>query len=554
MISSKRYAKAAVVALAAGLFGLLGACETTGSGGDTPVGVGSGSPSFLYKPSQQAKPAPKAEHKPAVKVPAEPAPKSVVRSGGCGAAPEVGPGMTVVGLPFPTGDRATSALMLYQVMPAEVRRGAEFGYKYYVTNVTQGTLQNVAVVLENTSNLDVVSANPQPMTGQGGTVWSLGELGPCETRMIDVRATADATGSAGNCVSVSYNNSLCAVTNVVDPDLAIKKTVTPKVLKCDPITITYNVCNPGTGVAAGVVVRDTLPAGLTVNGSRNIEIPVGDLAAGDCRDVSVTAMAANTGEYCSAASASSSGGLSAKSGEPCTTVVAPDLEITCSARDTQYINRNAEYQFEVTNKGDGVAKNVVANITLPAGAEFVSASSGAVPSQGAVAFQMGDLNAGQSRNVSVTLRSRVAGTIRTSATATGACSDPATTSCQTEYRGIPAILLEVVDLVDPVEVGQQTTYRITVTNQGSAPDTNIVVKCVLPAEESFVSVSGATGSRTSGQEITFSPVASLAPGAQASWDLVVKATGEADVRFAVEMTSDNFSKPVRETESTNLYE
>ena len=54
--------------------------------------------------------------------------------------------------------------------------------------------------------------------------------------------------------------------------------------------------------------------------------------------------------------------------------------------------------------------------------------------------------------------------------------------------------------------------------------------------------------------ITFNPVASLAPGAQASWDLVVRATGEADVRFAVEMTSDTFTRPVRETESTNLYE
>lgn len=550
MISSMRYTRTAAAVLITSLAGIMGACESTGSSNDeVPLGVGSGSPSFLYRPSSP-KPAPK----PAAKIPTERVEKVTIVRGDCNYDPNAGPGMSVVGLPFPTGDRATSALMLHQVMPAEVRRGAEFGYQYHVTNTTRGTLQNVAVVLESRSNLDVISATPSPMTGQGGTVWSLGDLGPCETRVIDVTATADATGTAGNCVSVSYNNSLCAVTNVVDPDLTIEKRVTPKVLKCDPITVTYNVCNPGTGLAKGVVVRDTLPAGLTANGSRNVEIPVGDLAAGECREVSVTAMAASTGEYCSPASARSAGGLTANSGEPCTVVVAPDLDITCNARDRQYINRNAQYDFEVTNSGDGVAKNTVVNVSLPAGAEFISASSGAVPSQGAVAFQVGDLGPNQSRNVSVTLRSRVAGTIPVSATATGACADPVSTRCETVYRGIPAILLEVVDLIDPVEVGQQTTYRITVTNQGSAADKNIVVKCVLPDEEEFVSATGATGHRISGQEISFSPVATLAPGAQASWDLTVRATGEMDVRFAVEMTSDSFTRPIRETESTNLYE
>ncbi len=551
MISSMKGARMAAAILLAGIAGVMGACETTSSGGssrDLPTGVGSGSPSFLYKPSQRA------ERKPAVKIPTEPVKKVTIRRDNCDYTPNAGPGMSVVGLPFPTGDRATSALMLYQVMPEQVRRGAEFNYQYHVTNITQGTLQNVALTLESQSNLEVVSANPAPMTGQGGSVWSIGELGPCETRVINVTAVADSVGSAGDCVSVSYNNSLCAVLNVVDPDLTIEKQVTPKVLKCDPITITYNVCNPGTGVASGVVVRDTLPAGLTVNGSRNVELPVGDLAAGECREVSVVAMASGTGEYCSPASAASAGGLTAESGTPCTVVVAPDLEIACNAREKQYINRNSEYQFTVSNTGDGIAANTVVSLNLPAGAEVVGSSAGSIPSQGGMAFQLGDLAPGASRDVSVTLKSRVAGTIGVSATASGACAEPASTQCQTVFRGIPAILLEVVDLVDPVEVGQQTTYRITVTNQGSAADTNIKVTCILPDEEQFVSATGATAERVNGQEITFNPVASLAPGAQASWDLVVKATGENDVRFAVEMTSDSFTRPIRETESTNLYE
>lgn len=545
---SKWMQNAAAAVLLAGVSGGMVGCESSGSTGERPpLGIGSGSPSFLHRPSQQAA-------RPAPAAPAEPAPRREAPRSGCYYAPSAGAGMAVTGLAFPTGDPSTSALMLHQVMPVEVRRGAEFGYEYHVTNMTQGTLQNVAVVLESRSNLDVLSAVPASMSSQGGTVWSLGDLGPCETKVIKVNARAQGTGIAANCVSASYNNSLCATTNVVDPALAIEKKATPRVLKCDPITLTYNVCNTGTGVTSGIVIRDTLPAGLTVNGSRNVEIPVGDLAAGECREVSVIAMADNTGEFASPANARSSDGLTADSGRPATVVVAPKLSITCtSSRETQFINRNSEYSFEVTNSGDGVAANTVVNVAIPTGAEFVSASSGATPVGGGVAIPVGDLNPGQSKTVTVTTLSRVAGTVRVAASASAMCADPVNTACETAYRGIPAILLEVVDLVDPVEVGHETTYLIRVTNQGSADDHNVVVKCILPAELVYVSSTGATPSRVDGQTVTFGTETVLNPQEVVEWRLTVRAVGEGDVRFAVELTSDSFTRPIRETESTFLY-
>jgi uncharacterized repeat protein (TIGR01451 family) len=539
--------KAAAAVLLVGVSGGMVGCESSGSTGERPpLGTGSGSPSFLHRR------APQVTHTAPAADPA-PAPRREPARSGCFYAPAASAGMGVTGLAFPTGDPSTSALMLHQVMPVEVRRGAEFGYEYHVTNMTQGTLQNVAVVLESQSNLEVLSATPAAMASAGGTVWSLGDLGPCETKVIKVNARARDTGLAANCVSASYNNSLCATTNVVDPALAIEKKATPRALKCDPITLTYNVCNTGTGVTTGVVVRDTLPAGLTVNGSRNVEIPVGDLAAGECREVSVIAMASETGEFSSPASARSGDGLTADSGRPATVVVAPKLTITCVARENQYINRNSEYRFEVTNTGDGVAANTVVNVAVPASSEFVSASSGGAPVGGSIAFPVGDLNPGQSKTVSVTTLSRVAGAVRVAASASAVCAEPVNTACETVYRGIPAILLEVVDIHDPVEVGQETTYVIRVTNQGSADDRNVVVKCILPDELAYVSSSGATPSRVEGQTVTFGTETVLNPQEVVEWRLTVRAIGEGDVRFAVEMTSESFTRPIRETESTNLY-
>ena len=124
----------------------------------------------------------------------------------------------------------------------------------------------------------------------------------------------------------------------------------------------------------------------------------------------------------------------------------------------------------------------------------------------------------------------------------------------TVVTGIPAILLEVIDETDPVQVGDTTTYVITVTNQGSAPDTNIQIVCNLEPNQDHVSNAGATTGNVNGRTITFTPIPVLAPKAQATFRVTVRANAAGDTRFKVTMTSDELRRPVEETEATNLYE
>jgi uncharacterized repeat protein (TIGR01451 family) len=128
------------------------------------------------------------------------------------------------------------------------------------------------------------------------------------------------------------------------------------------------------------------------------------------------------------------------------------------------------------------------------------------------------------------------------------------TNCATEVAGIPAILLEVVDTIDPVEVGKDTVFIVTATNQGSATDRNVKVVATLPASMTFVSGTGASAVSASGQTVTMSPVATLAPGAKAEWRITVRAAKAEDARSRWEMTSEQFKTPVTETESTYLFE
>src|SRR4051794_38950560 len=52
---------------------------------------------------------------------------------------------TRVSLAYPTGNRATSAILIERISPAEVRLGQPYEYQIKVTNLTNSTLSGVVV-------------------------------------------------------------------------------------------------------------------------------------------------------------------------------------------------------------------------------------------------------------------------------------------------------------------------------------------------------------------------------------------------------------------------
>jgi uncharacterized repeat protein (TIGR01451 family) len=480
----------------------------------------------------------------------EPAAKSAARASSPAAT-------SVAELAFPTGDRATSAILLRQTSPSEMRVGREYDCTVDVINLTSGDLRNVVVNLENSKNVEILGSTPDSVKSPDGDVaWMLGDLPGGATKTIVVKAKAQGVGVASNCLSVVYANVLCASTAVVEPSLELAKSATPEVCgTCQEVKLTYTVKNPGTGLAEAVVIKDTLPAGLTtLDGKNAVEINVGDLAGGAERSFNVTAKAAKAGSYASAASAMSGGGLSAKSGEPATVVKEPKLTVTCDAIRRVFVGRDLTYRFTVKNEGTCAATAAAVKVAVPSGTQFVSADNGGKLEAGSVVWRMPTVAAGQSATVAMVVRPGAVGSAAVTATVAAECLDATSTNCATEVAGIPAILLEVVDTLDPVEVGKETVFVVTATNQGSATDRNVKVVATLPASMAFVSGTGASAVSGSGQTVTMSPVPTLAAGAKAEWRITVRAVKAEDARSRWEMTSEQFKTPVIETESTFLFE
>ena len=463
-------------------------------------------------------------------------------------------GNTRVATAYPTGRVDSSVILLEKMAPTQVGVGEPFDYILKVTNLTDLRVDDVSVTDKFPAGFKVASTDPKAnsLANNVGN-WQLGQLGPNESRLIKVKGSAAGTGTLSQCANVDYVLPNCIDIDVVEPKLQLVQSAPSDVLLCDLIPIKYEVCNPGSGATKAAVVTASLPAGLkTVDGQTSVSLDAGTLAPGQCRDFTVNTRATKAGSYTNR-SAAAAGPLKADSNVTNTAVHQPVLAVEHTCPKTVLLGRQISSVITVRNTGDAASKDTVLEATVPAGVTFLRASDAGTQAMGKVVWNLGSLAVKGSKEVTFTVSPGAVGTYGSRSSVKGACAEPAADSCSTKVIGIPAILLEVVDVEDPIEVGNNETYIITATNQGTSAGTGIKIVATLEASQSYVSSEGATRGTAKGQVITFAPLATLAPKATATWKVIVKAVKEGDVRFTISMTSDQLTRSVDETEATYFY-
>lgn len=446
-------------------------------------------------------------------------------------------------------------LKVEKMMPAEVQLGKPFDYYITVTNLYDRDLSGVELNEYLADNFKYVSSQPEGKLEGKMLSWVMPKVKSGQVEKVKVTGIATTSDAITQCATAKYKMPACAMTKVVEPKLTITKTATEKITACQKAAIEYTVTNNGTGITKDVKIAEAMPAGLvSETGASKIEIPVGNLAPGESKKVVVMAMPKKTGVFASKAIATAAGDLSAESAETKTVVTKPVLEIAKSGKEEQYLGRQVSYDIKVTNNGDSDAVNTVVEDTMPIGAKLVSASMGGTADVSKVVWNLGTIAPQASKTVNVVYMPSGIGKVGGQARAMAECAEAVAASAMTDIKGISALLLEVIDVDDPIEVGQNEAYKIIVTNQGSAAATNIAIKAMIEDTMQFVSATGATNGTIADSTISMAPLASLAPKAQAIWHVNVKAIKAGDVRFKVVMNADQLDRDVEETESTHFYQ
>ena len=229
------------------------------------------------------------------------------------------------------------------------------------------------------------------------------------------------------------------------------------------------------------------------------------------------------------------------------------LSLTCNAPEEMTTSRAVGVCMTIINSGTTASEPTKLTLPIPAGARVTSRTDRAVVETNRVIWDIAALEPNQGKQVCVVFKSSQPGVLDFYPVALSGKTNSFQSSCSTRVVGIPAILLEVVDLDDPIEVGNEVTYEIKVTNQGTATGTNVRLVCTPPASQQFVSATGTTAVTATNAIITMDSIAQLAPKAFGIWTVTLKAAVSDDARFKIELSSDQFEKPITEDESTQQY-
>lgn len=450
-------------------------------------------------------------------------------------------------------DPPTPMVCISVRVPASAGPGDELEYRLCVENPTFAPAHRVTVRNPLPEHAKFVRAKPEPTAREPELVWELGTLEACTKKEIILILSPTGGGDVIDCARVQFEHGQCVCTKVPKATLSLKKVGPTQAGVNETLTYRLTVANTGDVEARDVKITDSLPAGLEhASGKKQLLWSLGTLAPGQSRSVEYQAVAKTLGKHCNHAVATTESGVHEEV-ETCVTIVDAKLAVTKAGPSKRYVNLPATYDFTVTNEGTATLANVTLTDPVPEGLTFVSASDEGILTDSKVQWLLGSLDPGASRTVRVVFRAQGAVKACNRVTASAEPTLTAHAEICTEFVGISALLLEVVDTADPVELGEETTYLIIVRNQGSLPAGNVAVAAQLPPQEEFVSATGPAAHKHDKQNVAFAPVTLPARG-EARFNIVVRAAQAGDVRFKVDLTADMLTAgPVHEEESTTLY-
>jgi uncharacterized repeat protein (TIGR01451 family) len=455
----------------------------------------------------------------------------------------------------PTG-RQEPGVGLEWVCPSTARLGQPVTCTLIVKSFSTNRLHNVVIHSRIPAGARIGGTQPKADMDGDLLVWQLGNLEPRQEKRLDVQLVPLSRGSLPCHAFVTFTGSATTRLEVREPKLAIKAIATKQAIVGDPAPVTLVVSNPGDATAERVKVKAALSKGLEYGQGQNVEFNLDNLAPGESRTVVVMSVAKWTGGQTCAVVATAEPELAAEDAVDID-VVAPRVAVTMSGPALRYLDRHATLLFNVSNPGTAVANHVTLSEQVPAGFKVVAATGDGrndFVSRSVVWF-LGDLAPNQNKEVALELVAINPGEYKHTATVVAARGLRAEAELLTRVEGLPALLMELVDTEDPVEVGHETSYEIRVTNTGTKTESNLQLTCTIPDQMELRGAKGPNGCpfKLEGRELVFATIPKLVPRADAVYRVTVRCVAAGDLRFQARVRADGLTQPVLREESTRVY-
>jgi uncharacterized repeat protein (TIGR01451 family) len=456
-----------------------------------------------------------------------------------------------------------NAVFLTLKAPAAVAIGQRIPCTLTVTNAGAAAARAVTIRAAIPDGLQFVDSKPAAALEDKQLVWMLAELPARSSKTMEIAFKSSRLGAFTQHATLSSGDGTSddktAVTEVVNGQLKVSVAGPAAARLNEPASYEVTVCNLGSGPATHVLLTDTLDSGLEHATKANpIELPLGVLAPGEKKTAALVLTPRRPGTLVHHLTAMGDGQLTDKAD---TTLVVGEgkLDVRVLGPTLCHVGRPAVWEIQVSNPGAAAVSNVVVSARLPAETALVSASEGGQAlgeskTGGTVSWHLGTLAPREQKAVQISTRCE---TMTERATLQASVAADAGVKASAEaalaIRGLPTYRLQVVDLKDPIQVGDRTTYKIDVTNQGSLVGKEVQITADVPPQLRILDVRGPVQPKFQGQRITFPPVEVLPPKQMLTYEVDVQALQPNDAHFHVELHSPDITDPVTVEESTTIY-
>ncbi|MDX1962286.1 MAG: hypothetical protein SFX18_03990 [Pirellulales bacterium] len=339
-----------------------------------------------------------------------------------------------------------------------------------------------------------------------------------------------------------------AVVEVQEPKLAMTLTGAEDVLFGQTKIYKLTLSNPGSGDAENVMIH---LSPLTDQAAAMTKHALGTISAGDSKVVEVEMTARQAGKVAIKAIATADGGLQADAIQE-VLVRRAELQVAVQGAKAKYAGTAASYAIHITNPGNAPAENVQLVGQLPTGAKLLSATGGQADNEtGKLTWTLPTLRAGEEQTFEVKCLLSNPGPNKFVATASAGSEISVNHDFTTQVEALADLKLEVIEPKGPLPINEEVVYEIRLKNQGSKSAEQIVINGYF---SEGIEPTGAIGGahELSPGMVQFQPLATLAPGSEASVRIKARATAAGNLIFRAEAVCElNGTKLVQQ--STQLY-
>lgn len=450
---------------------------------------------------------------------------------------------------------------LSNVAPPVTLFGQDATFAINVNNNGRVESQEMTVRTAIPDGATFVKADPPPAvvdTNNHQLVWTLAGLQPNGSQHINVIFRPSRPGPITETASLitrdGQKDEQTAVTQVTVAHLDMRVTGPDTAMVGAPCEFQIELRNTGTAPIQSVLLTDDFDAGLEHESHANpIKKTVGPFAAGEATTVRLSLTPRQVGKLANRVSATADGGLSAR-GEHVVDVRQAAMKIDVSGPDRKYVNKPVTWQIKVTNPGEVALNNIVVRDLLPSELGFVSATAGgAARGPGEVVWTLPTLPPSHTQILELTTNAlRTSTKVMNTVQAVAEGGIQASGQAGVEINGLPAFRIDVQDRNDPVEVGQTTSYDITIINRGTIAGSDIEITATVPPQLKVLNVRGPTPPKVENGKITFPPMATLPIGQKITYGVDAQAVQAGRAIFEVQLKTPLLKEPVTQQESTTI--